>query len=164
MKKSKDWILIIGLLGVIFVTGAGYLLSKKSEKKDHLEVASRTINQIENRKTVAPMTLLTTEEARALHQAGQVTFLDARPPREFQYAHIPRAISAHYVDAKANPQVLAMDRNAPVVAYCNSPKCPMAEVLATRLYELGFTKIYVYPGGMKEWIMAKLPVQEAELF
>ena len=161
--KMKDWGIWIGVF-VIAVAGAvAFWSSNQFGRGDQKAMDERTVARVEERRSAATLTLLTIEEARALQKSGKALFLDARSDREYQYAHIPNAISAYYQDVKTNPKILSLDRSQPVVAYCNSPKCPMAEVLATKLNELGFTRIYVFPGGMKEWIGAKLPIQAAEV-
>lgn len=163
MKNIKEWFLALVLV-VVAVAGIGSFWSVgKVDKVGKKSSDAQTLNLIARRKTGATLTLLTIDEARALQKSGKAVFLDARPDREYQYAHIPNAISAYYEEVKANPQILALDRKQTVVTYCNSPKCPMAEVLATKLNEIGFTRIYVFPGGMKEWVGAKLPIQAAEV-
>ncbi len=163
MKSVKEWIFAVVVIGVMAGGIGAYWSARQLDKVDKKSSDSQTLNLIETRTTGATLTLLTIDEARALQKSGKAVFLDARPDREYQYAHIPNAIMAYYMEAKSNPQVLTLDRNQTVVAYCNSPKCPMAEVLATKLNEIGFTRIYVFPGGMKEWIGAKMPIQASEV-
>ncbi len=163
MKNVKEWIVAIVLVLVVVGGISAYWSARQIDQIDRKSADTQTLNLIEKRKTGAALTLLTIDEARALQKSGKAVFLDARPDREYQYAHIPNAIMSYYVEVKTNPQVVALDRNQPVVAYCNSTKCAMAEVLATKLIEIGFTRVYVFPGGMKEWIGAKLPIQAAEV-
>ncbi|NDC83431.1 rhodanese-like domain-containing protein [bacterium] len=161
MKSSKELVTAVILVLVIFGGISAYWLTAKSEVKSVTLNEQKTVTRIERRQTGAPITLLTFDEVKALHKAKKAIFLDARSDREFAYAHIPGALEAYYAEVKANPQVVGLNRNQMIVAYCSSDKCPMAELLATKLIELGFSRIYVFPGGMKEWISAKMPVQSS---
>ena len=101
---------------------------------------------------------LTLDEAHTLHTSGEALFMDARPEQDYGYMHIPGAMSVPYTIAKTLPEVLSLDRNRLIVVYCSSNTCPMAEVLATRLNELMFTRVYIFSGGLKEWYNAKYPL------
>lgn len=50
------------------------------------------------------------------------------------------------------------DKNAEIIVYCGSIKCPASTTLAERLIGLGYTNVSHYPGGLAEWKDKGLPV------
>ncbi|NBV42575.1 rhodanese-like domain-containing protein [bacterium] len=161
MKTSTFFLLAAAIL---IAASLGFYFSMVNDEKAEKQTKnSELVNRIESHQSRSPVRLLTLNEAHALYSSKKAIFLDARTVREYEYGHIAGAMSAFYGDVKKNPQVLALDRNTLVVAYCNSETCPMAEVLATRLDELGFKRVYVFSGGMKEWLAANYPVLKAEI-
>ena len=48
------------------------------------------------------------------------------------------------------------------VIYCEGDDCDVSKRLAAELMKLGFTKVYVFLGGIYEWIDAGYPT-EAEV-
>lgn len=150
---------------VVIIAGFGtyfyYLLkTDANEKRAATERKESTIlakvSQPDLKTTVKFLTL---DEAYTLYHSGQAVFMDARPEQDYGYMHIPGAVSAPYNIAKQLKTVLDLDRNQLIVVYCSSATCPMAEVLATRLHELMFTRVYIFSGGLKEWYNAKYPLE-----
>lgn len=43
------------------------------------------------------------------------------------------------------------DKAAMVIVYCSNIQCPASQLLADRLVEMGYTNVWKYPGGIKEW-------------
>lgn len=90
--------------------------------------------------------------ARAQHRAG-VPFIDARVPEDYERGHIAGAINI-FADVSPNERRAAtasLDKSLPIVVYCSSDTCPLAENLAADLYYDGFDQVVVFPGGMTEW-------------
>lgn len=48
-------------------------------------------------------------------------------------------------------QDLAKDKSAKIVVYCSSLECDASPTAAKNLDEAGFTEVYEFEGGMKEW-------------
>jgi rhodanese-related sulfurtransferase len=80
-----------------------------------------------------------------------LVLLDARGKGGYDAAHIPGA-KALAADA-ADKAILAAapDKKAPVITYCSSPACGASHKLGEKLKKLGYVKVYVYKGGIKEW-------------
>lgn len=51
-----------------------------------------------------------------------------------------------------------LDKSVDVVTYCSGPGCSASQKAAELLTEKGY-RVNVYPGGIKEWVQAKLPLE-----
>jgi len=82
--------------------------------------------------------------------------LDARTEREFASGHIPGAVS--FSVARFEPmfteQGELLKLGTVIVIYCAGPDCRDSSLLASRLSGKGFSDIFVFKGGMEEWIGA----------
>ena len=45
------------------------------------------------------------------------------------------------------------------VIYCEGDVCDVSKRLAAELMKLGFTKVYVFLGGIYEWIDSEYPLE-----
>lgn len=79
--------------------------------------------------------------------------IDSRSEREFARGHIPGAV---HFDATYTRQDLRaffgnVKQDQPMVVYCSNARCPLAEDLALRLIDEGFTTVRVFRGGWARW-------------
>lgn len=88
-------------------------------------------------------------ELAGLLNSKSCVLLDARPREQFNSAHIPGAISMPLNEIPAYADQL--DRNQLIVTYCGNYHCPISTKAATELMSLGFTNVWDYKGGIKEW-------------
>lgn len=163
MFTNKSIVLFVAAVVVAGAAVWGYQAYAKHEAEQRRIADQKMVQSIEAFSAQTKISFLSLPEAYSLYNQKKAIFIDARPERDFQYFHIKNAISAPYDSAKQNPQLIAMDKTQLVVAYCSSEKCPMAEILATTLREMGFEKVFVFSGGMKAWGQAGYPVERAEI-
>lgn len=156
----------IGVLSIVVIAAAFGIYFYTTIQADSRELiaakekkVSTILEKVSNPTSKVPVKYLTLEEAHTLYLAGEALFLDARPEQDYGYMHIAGAMSAPYTIAKQLPAILGLDRDRLIVVYCSSSSCPMAEVLATRLDELLFRRVYIFSGGLKEWYNAKYPLE-----
>lgn len=90
-------------------------------------------------------------------------FINVLPPEDYAEKHIPGSQNVPHNDPKFVDKVaqVARDRDRPVVVYCASTQCQASPDAARALEEAGFTRVYDYEGGMKDWEDAGLPVDGA---
>jgi len=97
------------------------------------------------------------------YEQGLVVFVDARDDRHYQEGHVPGAWQFdHYRAENYLGAVLPVCLTAEqVVVYCNGGDCEDSEFAALTLSGAGITKekLFVYGGGMTEWITNGLPVE-----
>ena len=103
-------------------------------------------------------------DAKLWHQQQDATFLDGRSTLSFNKGHIQGSYSAPHVDVHNNKQILALPRDTRIVTYCNHEKCPIGHILREKLITMGFTDVYVFPGGMREWRAMDAPIGKSLLF
>ncbi|MBM3461450.1 MAG: rhodanese-like domain-containing protein [Armatimonadetes bacterium] len=76
-------------------------------------------------------------------------------------ARIPGShwISVDEVEARF-PLLFA--KNEPIVTYCGGPQCPSSVQAAEKLIALGYTNVFAFEGGLKEWKEAGLALHTNE--
>jgi rhodanese-related sulfurtransferase len=96
-------------------------------------------------------------------QQGGVAFIDARDEQHYREGHIPGACEFDpYYPEKYFPTVLPVCQAAEqIVVYCNGGDCDDSESAAILLRDVGIAnrKLFVYTGGIPEWITNGLPVE-----
>lgn len=89
------------------------------------------------------------------YQQGQVVFVDARHPEDYEQGHIPGAYLFDYAHPEEylNTVFPACQAALHVVVYCNGGHCDDSERAAIFLRDLGIPKdrLCVYGGGISEW-------------
>jgi rhodanese-related sulfurtransferase len=94
--------------------------------------------------------------------------LDARSPALYAIGRIPGAmsLSVELLDQGDQETSTAMDsvpRNALVTVYCSDSLCPLAERLAGRLTDSGFTRVQVFTPGFDAWLDSGRDIEEDPL-
>ena len=95
--------------------------------------------------------------AKEFYDRG-VLFIDARDEKEFNKARIQGAKLAPAIQGEILKWASEYD---PVVTYCGGGQCDLSMSLATELMgeDWGFTRVFVFDGGLPEWVAAKFPVE-----
>jgi len=92
-----------------------------------------------------------------------VVFIDARDEDHYQQGHIPGAYEFDpYHPEKYFDTVLPVCQKAEqIVVYCNGGDCDDSESAAILLRNVGIPnlKLFVYVGGIKQWMANGLPVE-----
>ena len=158
-----------------YFPGAPRPLSLKVTATDTAGAGATTNTQA----ALAPESLAARLQARGLQVVGSnqvvqlfrdpryaqqlVVFVDARDDRHYQEGHVPGALQFdHYRFENYLAAVLPACQTADqVVVYCTGGDCEDSEFTAITLSDAGIpkTKLWVYDGGMTEWITNGLPVE-----
>ncbi|HEY8189758.1 MAG TPA: rhodanese-like domain-containing protein [Micavibrio sp.] len=71
----------------------------------------------------------------------------------FDKEHIPGSINVPLESPDFLERVAkkVKDKNAEIVVYCAKTECTASEQAAEKLTEAGYTKVYDFTGGLKEW-------------
>ena len=86
-------------------------------------------------------------------------FVDARSEEYYLEGHIPKAVCNDNLDSlitKIEKQVAIDDG---FVVYCSDDDCGSSEELAYLLQEQGFSNIFLFKGGWKQWVDNNLPIE-----
>ncbi|MQA01995.1 MAG: metalloregulator ArsR/SmtB family transcription factor [Streptosporangiales bacterium] len=97
------------------------------------------------------------EELLRRVDAGEVAMVDVRPQEEYAAGHIPGAMSIPLDELAGRLAELPADQE--VVAYCRGAYCVLAHE-AVRLLAAQGRPASRLTGGMLEWRLADLPVQQ----
>lgn len=108
--------------------------------------------------------LLALEDAYNLFLNGDVIFIDARDPVEYEDGHIKGAINLPFdwwEDYWDEVRPL-LDAEKEIVAYCGGQDCELSLFLARDLKRQGFERSYVFFGGWEKWINGGLPIETGD--
>lgn len=104
--------------------------------------------------------IVTSEEAYGMFREKKAVFIDARDQWDFAEGHIPGALNIpEYKFEENDPQVTDLVKNSSYVIYCGDDDCDVSMRLAEKLRNIGFTDLYVYSFGWKNWTEKKYPVE-----
>jgi rhodanese-related sulfurtransferase len=124
------------------------------------EVLSLTLNEglKPPQSGVAPSTpasqTITWEETKTLLASNSAVLVDARPAAAFAAGHIPGAVSLPILSTAAKLVEFRRlyDAHTPLIVYCASASCPVADHMAQRLInDSGYLSVRVFSGGYLEW-------------
>lgn len=121
-----------------------------------LSVSSYTLgDQIQ---TIAGAKTVDAYQALTLFEKG-ATFIDVRDQFEFQLGHIRSAV---HLDLKRDFNDLylieTLDRNIPIVIYCNSAHCYRSAVATFLAVAWGYENVHYFKDGYFTWMALDLPV------
>lgn len=104
--------------------------------------------------------MVTIEQVRAMQAAEPVQFVDARNAAEFAKGHLPAAVllSPDMFASGLPDAAMTLDRGFPVVVYCTGGQCDSSKLVAIRLQQIGFSRLYIYEGGFDAWKAAGMPI------
>ncbi len=100
------------------------------------------------------------EEFREIVDAGYPV-LDSRTSDEYESGHVPGAMLCDYFEMGRHFEMV-LPRLSPeemIGIYCSGPRCDDSEMLARELYNMGYTRLCVFRGGMAEWEEAGLTLE-----
>ncbi len=98
------------------------------------------------------------EELQKKLNNNEITLIDVLAEKEYNKSHIKGAVNIPMakIGIEANRKY---DKNEPIVVYCSDKDCTASLTAGKKLEEMGFTEVYHYKGGKKEWSEAGLPME-----
>jgi rhodanese-related sulfurtransferase len=89
----------------------------------------------------------------------KLTLVEALPHQYFEAEHLPDAINIPHDEIPVKAVELIPDKSSAIVVYCASDECQNSHIAAETLRQLGYTSVYEYAGGKKDWKEAGLPFE-----
>ena len=99
------------------------------------------------------------DEVAAKIRGGDVTVVEALPAMYYEDAHLPGAINLPHDSVDELAPSLLPDKEAAIVVYCSNMACQNSTIAATRLTQLGYTKVFDYEAGKQDWVEAGLQTE-----
>ena len=116
------------------------------------------IAQIENNTLQSAVRIIEIDVAERLF-LDSVLFVDARAEEYYLGGHIPNSICNDDFDSLVIQVEDIITYNDGFVVYCSDDDCGSSEDLSYRLQDQGFTNIYLFKGGWKQWTENNLPIE-----
>ena len=116
------------------------------------------ITQIENSSLQPQIREISIDVAERLF-SDSVLFIDAREEEYYIEGHIPNSICNDDFDSLVYQIEDFVTYNNGFVVYCSDDDCGSSEDLAYQLQDQGFTNIYLFKGGWKQWVKNDLPME-----
>jgi len=102
---------------------------------------------------------ITLKQAYSLFQQD-VLFIDARDYVEYEIGHIRGAIALPYYEFDKYKSVLeSISKDTPLVTYCDGTDCDLSILLGDKLFELGYSQVYIFFGGWIDWQENSYPIE-----
>jgi rhodanese-related sulfurtransferase len=97
--------------------------------------------------------------AREAWENGSAIFIDARTTLDYAAGHIANArnLQENNLDVWMPDFFNAVPPDTDLIVYCSGPRCHLAESLAAKLYEFGYTKTRILTAGWPAWQAAGYP-------
>ncbi|MCP3955437.1 MAG: hypothetical protein GY697_24935, partial [Desulfobacterales bacterium] len=112
-----------------------------------------------------PQTIALTTALEKL-KMGNAIFIDARSEYDYKAGHIQTArnFPEKTLDIWMPDFFNSTPPESTLVLYCSGPRCHLAERLATKLYEFGYTNIHVLTAGWNAWQDSGYPIESGPAF
>jgi rhodanese-related sulfurtransferase len=106
---------------------------------------------------IDPVKRLTAAELNSKRQgAAQIFVYDVNSAQRYNEGHVP---GARHIQGRPTTDQLPINKDAMVVFYCGSERCPASRRAAAVASGLGYKNLWVMAAGIKGWEAAKLPVE-----
>jgi len=100
------------------------------------------------------------EELKTMLASGtKHTVVEALPRKYYEAEHLPGAINIPHDEVQVIASRLIPDKSETVIVYCASAECRNSHIAAEVLRGLGYSSVYEYTEGKKDWKEAGLPLE-----
>jgi rhodanese-related sulfurtransferase len=147
MKKTMVEVLSILITAVV----AALIFNQASGNRIHIFQNYEKVELVDQKYNVEFVDI---EIVRYYLEKKGTIVLDARSVEEFKSGHIPGAssFSINKFDTLFKERGELLKLGANVIVYCSGPTCEDSHILAIKLSGKGIKDIFVFKGGMEEWI------------
>lgn len=84
-----------------------------------------------------------------MEETPNLKVVHALDAENYAEGHVPGAINIDY--EKMLPDMLPKDKSRPMVFYCTGGMCPVGKMAADKAASWGYTRVWVYKGGLQDW-------------
>ncbi len=151
MKKQSivSAVIIASLMAGCLVSSI-YAMGKKPQQPQQ-EVQQQTETQAKV-DVNEPLPVIDVNVAHRLLTGNKAIFVDALTSKSYRVSRIPGAINIPAEAPEMNLKHLASAKKDDIiVVYCAHAKCGAAKKVAEFLVSQGFSQVYYFKGGKKDW-------------
>ncbi len=98
------------------------------------------------------------DELKKKLENNEVTLIEVLDREQYEKEHIKGAINIPLKEIGAEARKRFSKEDA-IVVYCSNYECTASPSAGKKLEDLGFTNVYHYGGGKKEWKEEGLPME-----
>jgi len=98
------------------------------------------------------------DELKDKLENNNVTLIEVLGPEQYEKSHIKGAINIP-LENIATEAKDKFDKDDELVVYCSDYECTASPAAAKKLEDTGFTNVYHYAGGKKEWKESGYPME-----
>jgi len=104
------------------------------------------------------------DEAATKFQSKRIVFIDAREPEDYETGHIRGAVNLpyDYMEDYWDKVLKDVPLNKEIVVYCSGNECESSLFLGREMAYKGYKDVFIFYGGWREWVEAKLPVDRGK--
>lgn len=112
-------------------------------------------------RSIPVVSTLALAQAKAIHDAGSMLFVDGRDRASYASGHVPGAVNlpAGDLEEALASEKSRMDAARGFVIYCEQPDGAVAKQVGRQMSAHGLGNLYLFPGGWRDWSAAGLPIQ-----
>jgi rhodanese-related sulfurtransferase len=81
-----------------------------------------------------------------------IILINALSAEDFLKKNIPGSRNLPYNELWSEKQIKISNKNSPLVVYCQNPKCNAGLSVCNRLALFGFYNLFLYEGGIDDWL------------
>jgi rhodanese-related sulfurtransferase len=89
------------------------------------------------------------QDLKARMDGGQIVVIHALDRAHYEKGHIPGAVNVDY--ERMQPEMLPAGKDQALVFYCAGGMCPVGRMAANKAAGWGYSNVWVYEGGIKDW-------------
>jgi rhodanese-related sulfurtransferase len=164
-------VIVSSLIGLIinFISPNGIPLIKAERIINFVEDSLSIIDEGEvsidsntQKNAVDEAKAITLKRAYSLFNQDAI-FIDARDYVEYEIGHIRGAITLPYEEFDKYKSVLeSISKDTPLVTYCDGADCDLSILLGDKLFEMGYSQVYIFFGGWIDWQENNYPIESLD--
>lgn len=149
------------IIGILLISSASALLFNYLNPKGLTIIsASQSDEGISDNSKIEFFKPINIETADAyLLFTKNLQFIDVRYPAEYRTGHIPNSMNLPFEKIKDARAILEhIPPETPLVIYGNKTDERINNIAAEEIFRAGYKKVYIYRGGIDEWIESSYQV------
>ena len=95
-------------------------------------------------------TITASELKEKINTNPELLIINVLNQQYFNDCHIPKSVNIEYERLVEN--LASLDKDKEIVLYCAQDSCPKSKHAYALLADLGFTNLFDYTAGIKDWI------------